>query len=204
MSDIKMVISEIKSLNRPFLLGIDGLSGAGKTTFTNKLVKEIASAGHRIVVIHLDDLIEERIRRYNTGKPEWHEYYHLQWNTSEIQEKLFKAVHQKEKLLQLKFYNAHEDRCYLKEESIENCTVVLIEGIFLQRKEWRSFLDYVIYLDCPRELRNERILIRESYTGDLKERINKYERRYWKGEEYYLKEVNPIEQANIIIKNGEE
>ena len=31
--------------------------------------------------------------------------------------------------------------------------VIVIEGVFLQRKEWRDFFHYMVYLDCPRETR---------------------------------------------------
>lgn len=199
MSHIHQVLTEIKSLNRPFVLGVDGLSGAGKTTFTDQLVQELQEAGHRIVIIHLDDLIEVREQRYNTGQPEWYEYYSMQWNVLDIQERLFKSVHKKANVLQLKFYNAKEDRCLPKEITLEGCTVLLIEGVFLQRKEWRNFVDYLIYLDCPRETRNKRVLKRDSYIGDMGARLNKYERRYWKAEEFYLREENPLEQADLVL-----
>lgn len=201
MPHIQQVLTEIdrKHLNRLFVLGIDGLSGAGKTNFTDQLVHELEKSGHRIVIIHIDDLIEAREQRYNTGQPEWYEYYSMQWDVLYIQERLFKSVHKKAKVLQLKFYNAKEDRCLPKEVTLEGSEVLLIEGVFLQRKEWRSFIDYLIYLDCPREIRNERVLKRDSYIGDMEARLNKYERRYWKGEDFYLKEEKPLEQADLVL-----
>ncbi|MEK4520369.1 kinase [Psychrobacillus sp. FSL W7-1493] len=199
MFNVQQILTKIKSLNRPFVLGVDGLSGAGKTTFTDQLAQELEEAGHKIVIIHLDDLIEVREKRYNTGQPEWYEYYSMQWDVLYIQESLFKSNHEKAKVLQLKFYIAQEDQCLSKDIPLKDCTVLLIEGVFLQRKEWRSFVDYLIYLDCPREIRNVRVLKRDSYIGDMEARLNKYERRYWKGEEFYLREEKPLEQADLVL-----
>ncbi|TQR16298.1 kinase [Psychrobacillus soli] len=198
--DLSM-IKQLAKTDRPTIIGIDGLSGAGKTTITKNITKELTSEGHKIVVIHIDDLIEERAKRYNTGRPEWREYYWLQWDVKGIKETLFEAVHQKLNVLHLKFYNKENDQCYLKCINIEKCTIILIEGIFLQRKEWRSLFDYLIYLDCPKNVRSERVLQRDAYIGDMNERLKKYERRYWMGEDYYFKEVNPIQKADIVIKS---
>jgi uridine kinase len=63
---------------------------------------------------------------------------------------------------------------------IPNDCVVIIEGVFLQRKEWREFFDYIVYLDCPRETR----FLREGEI--VKGNIEKFRNRYWKAEDYYL------------------
>ena len=74
---------------------------------------------------------------------------------------------------------------------------VVVEGIFLQRPEWRFYFDYVIYLDCPRKVRYERVLNRDTYLGDPTARLEKYKRRYWPGEDLYLRDVDPKRGADI-------
>lgn len=194
-------IKHLENSRQPSIIGIDGLSGAGKTTITETITKELTCEGNKVVVIHIDDLIEERAKRYNTGYPEWYEYYFLQWDVQEIKEKLFEAVHKKLNHLHLKSYDKENDRCYMKSINIEQCKVLLIEGIFLHRKEWRDFFDYMVYLDCPKNVRSERVLQRDAYIGDMDERLNKYEIRYWAGEEYYLQEENPMQNADIVINS---
>ncbi|MEG0440507.1 MAG: uridine kinase, partial [Solibacillus sp.] len=54
---------KMHNLNRPFILAIDGLGGAGKTT----LVHQLKNTQDNIVIIHIDDLIVERGMRYKTG-----------------------------------------------------------------------------------------------------------------------------------------
>ena len=192
-------MEHLKELNRPYIIGIDGLSGAGKTTITETITKELTYGAQKVLVIHIDDLIEEQEKRYNTGHPEWYEYYWLQWDVQGIKEKLFEAVHEKLDHLRLKFYDKENDRCYMENINIEQCNVILIEGVFLQRKEWKDFFDYMIYLDCPKNVRSKRVLQRDAYIGNMSERLKKYEQRYWAAEDYYFDEANPIQSADIVI-----
>lgn len=70
----------------------------------------------------------------------------------------------------------------------------------MQRAEWRSYFDFILYLDSPRELRYKRVLNRDSYIGDYQARLNKYKKRYWLGENHYLDKIDPIRKADIVIK----
>lgn len=194
-------MKHLSELNRPRIIGIDGLSGAGKTTITETIIKELTNAAYEVAVIHIDDLIVERAKRYNTGHPEWYEYYSLQWDVQEIKEKLLEAVYKEFSHLNLKYYDKENDRCYMKSINLEQCNVLLIEGIFLQRKDWKKFFDFMIYLDCPEDIRYKRVLQRDAYIGNMSERLEKYKRRYWIAEEYYLQEENPIENADIVINS---
>ena len=85
--------------DRPFILAIDGLSGAGKTT----LVHQLKNVLDNVVIIHIDDHIVEKAKRYNTGHDEWFEYYQLQWDTNYLKEHLYDKLYQNKKYLSLPF-----------------------------------------------------------------------------------------------------
>ena len=56
--DVIRAARSMHSENRPFVVAIDGLSGAGKTTFVSHLSNEPS-----VYVLHIDDYIVERDRR---------------------------------------------------------------------------------------------------------------------------------------------
>ncbi|WP_339173796.1 kinase [Solibacillus sp. FSL R5-0691] len=182
---------------RPYLIALDGLSGAGKTT----LVKQLKGILNNVVIIHIDDHIVEKSKRYGTGQEQWFEYYQLQWDTEYLKEQLFQKIQQNVQSLTLSFYQKEEDTHINKTINFSSNSIVIIEGIFLLRDEWRSFYDYIVYLDCPKEIRYERVLLRDTYIGDLVARLKKYKERYWVAEEYYLKKQQPFEQAHYIQKS---
>lgn len=186
------------SNKRSHLVGVDGLSGAGKTTLVNKLESVLKKKRH-IVLIHLDDHIVERNKRYSTEYDEWYEYYYLQWDIDMLTEELFKKVASNFRELILPFYEKSMDQIRYDRVLIPADCIVLVEGIFLQRKEWKPYIDYTIFIDCPDEIRYKRILNRDTYIGGELEILHKYKRRYWPGEKHYLTTVNPMQKADIIF-----
>jgi uridine kinase len=179
--------------NDRFILGLDGLSRSGKTTLSQKLCKSLKEKNIPYQIIHIDDHIVERTKRYHTGHEEWVEYYHLQWDVEWLTYQLFEKLKISGEL-NLPFYDVESDTTKLKTIQLPIHGVIVIEGVFLQRKEWRRFFDRVVYLDCPRSKR----FVRES--EDAQENLSKFTNRYWKAEDYYLSTVSPKEQADLVIK----
>ncbi|MFJ5790790.1 kinase [Lysinibacillus sp. NPDC093197] len=182
---------------RPLIVAIDGLGGVGKTTFVNKLASALEN-DCVVNVLHIDDYIVESEKRYNTGNEEWFEYYYLQWDIKFIKESLLKKIHNGHQDLTLPFYNRAMNTVINSKKHFVLNSILLIEGVFLQRNEWRRFYDYTIFLECPKHVREERVLKRDSYIGDVSAIRKKYECRYWVAEEYYLKKEVPLQKADII------
>ena len=74
------------------VLGIDGLSRSGKTTIVRSIEQPIQEKDILSCVLHIDDYIVEREKRYSTGNEEWYEYYNLQWDVEWLKENLFKNL----------------------------------------------------------------------------------------------------------------
>jgi uridine kinase len=175
------------------VIGIDGLSRSGKTTYVKKLGKMLEEYHIDYVCLHMDDYIERRNKRYNTGFDEWKEYYYLQWNVESLTENLFENLKISSELT-LQYYDAESDIQFWKDLKLPSNGVILIEGVFLQRKEWKRYFDYIIYLDCERETRYSR----ESESTQTQ--MDKFKNRYWKAEDYYLLNLQPLEHADIVIR----
>ncbi|MFL0403532.1 kinase [Bacillus nitratireducens] len=191
-NEIMKVIQEHK--DERFILGIDGLSRSGKTTLVKKLEENMKRSGISFHIFHIDDHITERNKRYNTGFAEWYEYYNLQWDIDWLLRNLFQKL-QSDIELELPFYHDETDSCEMKEIHLPLVGVIIVEGVFLQRKEWRDFFHYMVYLDCPREKR----FLRES--EETRKKLSKFQNRYWRAEDYYLEMELPKDGADLVICN---
>ncbi|MGG2113965.1 uridine kinase [Lysinibacillus pakistanensis] len=185
--------------DRPFIVAIDGLGGAGKSTIAHHLVEELQSIC-TVTLIHIDNHIVERCKRYDTGHEEWFEYYYLQWDIESLKNNLFLPLHNRALHLYLPFYNRHTDTICERDMNIEANSIFIIEGIFLMRHEWRSFYDYRLFIDCPSTIREERVLQRDVYIGDFITRLHKYKKRYWPAEKYYLTKENPLAVVDSVYE----
>lgn len=184
----------LRHVSRRFILGIDGLSRSGKTTFAEKLREMLVQTQKNVCLFHIDDHIVERSRRYNTGFEEWYEYYNLQWDVEYLRENLFAKVRECSEI-EIPFYDHDLDAQFTKTVRIPGECVVIIEGVFLQRKEWREFFDYLVFLDCPRETRFSR------EDQRVRGNIEKFRNRYWKAEDFYLDSVRPLAGADMVIRS---
>jgi uridine kinase len=189
---LEIMVSKLHTGAR-FILGIDGLSRAGKTTLVKDLCRALQEQHIDVCVFHMDDHIVERNRRYNTGHEEWFEYYHLQWDVEWLKENFFSLVRQCNAVI-LPFYNPDLDAHEVRLVPLPDNGVVIIEGVFLQRQEWRGFFDYVVYLDCARSKR----FARESEATQMN--IDKFRKRCWPAEDYYIKMVAPMTGADMILR----
>ncbi|MDM5188062.1 kinase [Bacillus sp. DX4.1] len=186
------IISKVKTGTR-FILGIDGLSRSGKTTLVKKLSGKLQEELIHVSIFHIDDHIVERKKRYNTGNEEWFEHYYLQWDVKWLQGNLFKIL-KTSKGIRLPFYENKTDTHEIKNIALPETGVIIIEGVFLQRREWKDSFDCLVYLDCPRDQRFSR---ESKYT---QENLAKFKQRYWMAEEHYLKTEFPKERANLVLK----
>ena len=181
------------STNDRFILGLDGLSRSGKTTFSNKLCEMLKEKNIPHQLIHIDDHIVEREKRYHTSHEEWLEYYQLQWDIEWLIHHLFEKLKLSNEL-NLPFYDIESDTAMLKTIQLPKDGVIVIEGVFLQRKEWRRFFDKIVYLDCPRTERFSR------ESEETQENLLKFINRYWKAEDFYLSTIQPKKNADLVVK----
>ena len=82
MLETEIIFSNIMSAidsNHIWIIGIDGLGGAGKSTISETLCKKLEDNDYHTILLHIDDFINVREVRYNSAYPAWQCYYELQW-----------------------------------------------------------------------------------------------------------------------------
>ncbi|MDE5883465.1 MAG: uridine kinase [Oscillospiraceae bacterium] len=197
-------IESLQDSSRTVLIGIDGLGGAGKSTISRLLEDYSRSKNYPIFVLHVDDFIHPRAVRYNPDVPEWKCYYHLQWRYDYLIQNIMKPLRNGQDFhRQIAFYNKENDSYFSRQVTIPVGSLVILEGIFLQREELRGMFDYMLYLDISEETRLQRVLKRDGYIGSQQQIRHKYEVRYFPAERIYTQDYNPAAKADYVIRENE-
>jgi len=201
MEYIKKYLKENHNKDKITLIGVDGLGGAGKSTYSEEVYDCLTNCGYNCYIFHLDDFIYKKEIRYNDSYSQDYCYYNLQWRYDYLIEKILKKAQNDTPIEDsIELYNKKQDNYYLKKIKISKGSIIIIEGIFLQRKEICDYFSYIIYIDVPQNIRLQRVLKRDSYIGNRQEILKKYKERYIPAEEKYFFEYKPDKSANYIKK----
>lgn len=189
-------IAETRSIS---IIGIDGLGGAGKSTISEMICSDLERNGIHTILLHIDDFIHTRQIRYNSEYPEWRCYYELQWRYDYFIQTVKRLKAASDHSVEVELYDKDNDKYYTEIYTTTSKTAVIVEGIFLQRKELQGFFDYMVYIDVPENVRLSRVLQRDTYIGNERQIINKYRTRYFPAERHYFRIYQPDQSADCLI-----
>lgn len=188
------------SLNKiePFVIGITGLSGSGKSFYVNLLKEKL---GNNVCVVGFDDYYKSLDQQITDENGETN--YDL---PSALHQDKFHAD-----LLKLIDYQTVEIKKYQFEnydapeviEIINPAPILVVEGLFvLDYQPVNKLLNFRIFMDCNLELCFNRRLIRDVTQRNIPENKSKYQ---WKHHVLpaFEKYIVPFkESCNMVIENN--
>jgi len=187
--DISNCLASLLASGKTVLIGIDGGSGAGKTTFVKWFAERIDESVSAPVSIVLTDLLYRPVADRWTGPvDEMPIGYDLDWER--IRDEVIVPLRHRRRA-RFRLYDWVADRLNETVE-IEAGGVTIIDGVFALRKELRDYYDLRVWFSCPLATRASRLLTR----GDA----SQVEIDYWLPiEERYHKVHAPEEAAHLVI-----
>lgn len=181
-------ILELPAKYRQKIVGIDGGGGAGKSTFTQFLQKELPGS----VIIHVDDFYmgpwDKRLDHTNyVVNPlfDWDRF------SNEVL-----APVKKGERLQYHVYDWHK---HSTDEvvAVPADAIILVEGVSTTQKRFAESYDYKIWVDAPEEVRLQRALARD---GEHMRFL--WEEDWLPVERNYVAKDNPASRADVVVKGG--
>ncbi|VVB60873.1 Uridine kinase [uncultured archaeon] len=124
----------------PYVIGIGGGAGVGKTTFANSLQNALECKGKNAIVLHLDDFFKSPEERQRIGT-EWDENH---VNLAEVRRVLESIRRGDSQITKLK-YNRTTKKIEAETLELSGVDVVIFEGIYAISNEARlgNFLEFV-------------------------------------------------------------
>jgi uridine kinase len=184
-------------------VAIDGVDGAGKTTFADELAVAITGFGRPTIRSSVDGFHNPRSVRYRRGRESPDGFYLDSYNYAALRSELLEPLGPT---------GAGRYRTRMFDHVTDTVTpapvrcaavgsVLILDGIFLHRPELADEWDMSVFLHVPFELSVPRGARRGEEFGspDPNAASN---RRYVQGQRRYLSECDPQRRATVSIDNS--
>jgi uridine kinase len=183
-------------------VAIDGVDGAGKTTFANDLADALGDLGRPVIRASVDDFHNPRATRYAQGKQSPVGFFEDSYNYALLKQYLLEPLSPggSRRYCIAAFDHVTDVATPFVEREALPTSILLLDGIFLHRPELRSYWDVSIYLQVNFAVSVSRNATRDGTSPDPSAESN---RRYVEGQRIYLNKCAPQSHATMVIDNND-
>lgn len=190
---------------KPIRVAINGIEGTGKTVFAGKLTEYLNSENINALQVSIDGFHFNKEIRYRQGQNSAKGYYEDSYDELAFVEKVLMASQAEIPTITEATHNLETDE-YLSVKPIEipNKTVLITDGAYLFKPNYRDYWDLKIYLKTSFTVAMNRGVERDKDAlGGTEATKAKFINRYHKASQLYQQENNPEQLADIIINNSD-
>jgi uridine kinase len=171
------------------VVGIDGVDGAGKTTFADALA---AALDRPVVRISVDDFHHVEEIRYRRGRGSAKGFWLDAFDYDRLIADVFRPLREEGRYRSAAHDLASDQRLEPAWQTAPPAAVVIVDGLFLQRAELAGWFDLLVYLDVPFEVAAKRLRARDGVPS-----LD----RYVGASLIYFAECDPLRGADVVIDN---
>jgi len=208
--DIDQVVEIISSRRQELsqrvslLVAISGIDGSGKSTIAQQVVGKLKSRGLDAALIGLDAWHHPPEKRFNKDAPAQH-FYHHAFRFNELFNILINPLrHTRSAHITVELTRLPENDLYLHSYDLDEVDVIVLEGIFLFKKELRKNYDLAFWVECSFETALQRALLRNQEGLSKEEIIRDYHTIYFPAQRIHLTRDDPKSNVDGIVENDEQ
>jgi uridine kinase len=186
--------------DRRVRIAIDGVDGAGKTTLANALAPLVAAKGRPVIRASVDDFHNPKSVRYARGRYSPDGFYLDSYDYDSFHRLLLEPLSPEGSgQYAAKRFDLDNDQPFdLHLQQAGPTAALIVDGIFLHRRELRSCWDLSIFLTVDFDISLPRGAARGP-SFDAIDPTSPPHQRYVGGQRRYLAECDPKQQADIVI-----
>lgn len=206
-SALKWLRANIRSRAGRTLIGVDGVDGAGKTTFANELAELLKESGLEVIRISMDHYLNPQTKRYAQGRSSAKGYFEDSYDyerfSDEVLEPLGHGGSGRYRTAAYDLYSESEVKSPWR--VAPDHAAVIIDGMFIHRDELcssrkKKIWDLSVWLEVPFQESFHRLADRDQkLNADPEDPRNA---RYYQGQLLYLQSCDPAHRADIVVENA--
>ncbi|PSL05876.1 uridine kinase [Haloactinopolyspora alba] len=185
------------------LVGVDGFTASGKTSFGHELAARISAVGRPVLRATLDDFKRPWGERHLYDRESGEGYYRNAYDYDAVKRLLLEPCRSPDApscaLCSIDPLTQQEHSA--STTPVASDAVLIVDGVFAFRPEIDGYWDFRIWLDTDAELSVQRGAERDQdWAASEAEALHRD--RYRVAEGIYLEEVRPLAMVDIVIDNA--
>ena len=207
MSSIDEVIRKIRERRasvpdtRSLLVGVSGIDGCGKGYLARQFEAHLALHGVTPAIVNVDGWLNLPERRFNPIAPA-ENFYENAIRFDEFFTNLVVPLRDRRSVHLVADFVEETASDYRKHTyDFKDVSVVLVEGIFLFKPQYRRYFDLTIWIDCSFPTALARAINRAQEGLSPANTIAAYDTIYFPAQRIHLAQDKPREHADLIYEN---
>ena len=186
---------------RSLLVGLSGIDGSGKGYVAAQLEARLALHGATPVVLNVDGWLNLPEKRFSRSAPAEH-FYENSIRFDEFFTQLVIPLRDRRSVYLVADCAEETASRYRKHTyDFKDVSVIVVEGIFLFKPQYRSLFDLSVWIDCSFSTALARAIDRAQEGLSAAETIAAYETIYFPAQKIHLAHDKPLENADLILEN---
>ena len=192
---------------RPFRIGIDGITGSGKSTIASRLADELRGDGFTCISLRADDFHNPRSVRYSLGRESAEGYLLHAYDWRAIEASVLRPLGPNGDMRYVEgTFDHHRDRPLTAEVSVAPINSILVmDGSFLFRNEVRFLFDLRVFVELDYVTAEDRASSRDiGLFGSQEDARRVIRGRYHGAHRLYEEAMSPRQCAHFVVDNVDE
>ncbi|HSE68760.1 MAG TPA: hypothetical protein VLB12_17335 [Gemmatimonadales bacterium] len=184
------------------VIGLSGIDGSGKTSIAAAVARRLEALGTRVALVPLDAWHRPRAERFLGPDPAGY-FYRNAFRWEELFGQLIEPLRATRSVdLTVWAHPIERGSALPRRYRFEAVDLILLEGIFLFKREHRERLDLGWWVDCPFDEALVRARRRNQEGLPEAELVREYREIYFPAQRLHLALDQPAAWANQVLKNA--
>lgn len=187
--------------SRSMLVGVSGIDGCGKGYMAAQLRAHLASHGVIPAILNVDGWSNLPEKRFDQSAPAVN-FYENAIRLDQFFSQLVLPLRDRRSIhLEADFVEETASDYRKHTYDYDDVSVVLVEGIFLFKPQYRKYFDLTIWIDCSFPTALARAIDRAQEGLSPANTIAAYDTIYFPAQRIHLAQDHPRENADLILEN---